>query len=240
VTSVNTIITAAFRKGQLTAIVSTPSAAEQAEALAMLNPIILSSVGFEAGEDLADLNIGGTYDQSAYCSTYVPMNARLVLNQTAARTLKLDPQPYEGQRLAIADASGNLATYNLILDGNGRKIEGAATLTLSTNSDARQWLYRADTANWVKITELLTSDDMPFPTEFDQYFINRLATELNPQNGVTTAPEVVASMQKNEAKLRARYRKPRPQQDMPSGLLGSSRGAYGLSVNDFNAGRTWR
>jgi hypothetical protein len=237
---VSAVITAAYRKGQIIAKVSTPDTTEQAEALAMLNPIILSSVGFEAGEDLADLNIGGTYDQSAYCSTYVPANARLVLNQTAARTLKLDPQPYEGQRLAIADASGNLATYNLILDGNGRKIESSATLTLSTNSDSRQWLYRADTANWVKITALVAADSLPFPQEFDQYFVNRLATELNPQNGVTTAPEVVASMQKNEAKLRARYRKPRPQQDMPSGLLGSNRGAYGLSVSDFNAGRTWR
>jgi hypothetical protein len=155
---VSAVITAAFRKGQIIAKVSTPDTTEQAEALAMLNPIILSSVGFEAGEDLADLNIGGTYDQSAYCSTYVPMNARLVLNQTAARTLKLDPQPYEGQRLAIADASGNLATYNLILDGNGRKIESSATLTLSTNSDSRQWLYRADTANWVKITALVAAD----------------------------------------------------------------------------------
>jgi hypothetical protein len=64
---------------------------EQAEALALLNPIILSSVGFEAGEDLADLNYGGNYDQSAYCSQYVPANVRLILNLSAATTLNLHP-----------------------------------------------------------------------------------------------------------------------------------------------------
>ena len=164
-----------------------------------------------------DLNVGGQYDESFRLTQWVPANARLVCN--AGATLKLHPRPYEGQRLAAVDASGTFAISNLILDGNGRTIEGAATLTLSTNSDARQWLYRADTANWVKIAALLTSDQMPFPVDFDQYSINRLATELNPQNGVTTAPEVVARMEKDETKLRARYRKPRPKQDMPHGLL---------------------
>jgi hypothetical protein len=240
-TAVSTIITAAFRKGQIIAKVSTPDATEQSEALGMLNPIVLSAVGFEVGEELSDLNIGGAYDQSSYCANWIPPNARLILNLSGAATYKTHPEPYEGMRLAIADAGSNLATNNLTLNGNGRNIEGTSTVTLSTSSDARQWLYRADTANWVKITSLVWADQMPFPQEFDQYFINTLATELNPQNGVTTAPEVVAAQRKYEAKLRARYRKPRPVQDMGTlGLMGQRRGAYGLSTQDFNAGRTWR
>jgi hypothetical protein len=239
-TTASSIITAAFRKSNLIAKVSTLDATELAEGLALLNPILLSAVGFEAGEDLADLNIGGTYDQSAYCSTWIPANVRLILNQSGARTLNLHPSPYEGQRLAIADAAGNLATYNLTLSGNGRTIEGATSLILSTNGDSRQWLYRADTANWVKMTSLATSDSMPFPVEFDTYFITRLAIELNPQYGGETAKETLDAMQRIERKLRARYRKPRPVQDMPAGLLNGNSSAFGLGINDFNAGRTFR
>jgi hypothetical protein len=81
---------------------------------------------------------------------------------------------------------------------------------------------------------------MPFPVEFDTYFITRLAMELNPQYSGTTAQETLDAMQRSESKLRARYRKPRPKQDMPAGLLGERSSAFGLSINDFNAGRTFR
>lgn len=239
-TTASSIISAAYRKNDLVAKVSSPDTIEIAEALALLNAIILSAVGFEAGEDLADLNYGGNYDQSSACSPYVPANARLVLNLSAATTLNLHPQPYEGQRLAVADAASNLATRNLILSGNGRTIEGATSLTMSTSGDSRQWLYRADTANWVKITSLVAADQMPFPVEFDTYFITRLAVELNPQHNTDTPQEVVETMQRSERKLRARYRKPRPQQDMPSGLLASGSSPFGLGINDFYAGRTFR
>lgn len=232
------IITRAFRETNLLPLTGTVTSAQQTEALPLLNGQLLQAVGFEAGEDLADLNIGGQYDQSAYCSTWIPANVRLILNLGGAATYKLHPLPYEGQRLAIADAAGNLGTYNLTLTGNGRKIEGAASLVLSTNGDARQWLYRADTANWVKITELVAGDTMPFPVEFDSFFVTRLALRLNPRYYQSLTKETAAELERIERKLRARYRKPRPVQDMPLGLLGE-RGGYG-TIADFNAGNSWR
>lgn len=239
-TTATQLITRAYRRGQIVMRFTTPDSVLLSEGLDLLNPLILAALGNEIGSELSPLNIGGDWDQSAYCATWVPCNVRLVLNLGGATSLTLDPQPYEGQRLAIADAGANLATHNLTLDGNGRNIEGTATLTLSTSGDARQWLYRDDTANWVKITDLALTDNMPLPEEFDRYFINKLATELNPQNSVTTTPEVVAAMQEAERKIRARYRKPRPRQDMPRGLLGERRNAFGLTQSDFNAGRTYR
>lgn len=232
------IITRAYRETNLIPAVSTPTTTQQNEALPLLNEQFLGALGFEVGDDLADINIGGTYDQSAYCATWVPANVRLVLNQTGARTLSLHPFPYEGQRLAIADAAGNLATYNLILSGNGRQIEGAATVTLSTNGDARQWLYRADTANWVKMTALIAGDTIPFPQEFDSFFATRLAMRLSPRYAQGITRETLTELGRIESKMRARYRKPRPPQDMPRGLLNQRTNAYGLSINDFNAGRT--
>lgn len=237
-TLASAIITAAYRETQIIAMVASPTSNEQNEALPLLNQIIMSAIGYEAGSELSDLSIGGPYDQSSYCSTWIPTDARLVLNLGGATTFKLDPHPYAGQRLAIADAAGNLATRNLILSGNGRTIEGATSLTLSTNGDTRQWLYRGDTANWVKITSLVVTDILPFPIEFDSYFVTRLAMRLNPRNGVALTRETAAELQKVENKLRARYRKPRPRQDMPRGMLGQ-RGGFG-TIADFNAGNSWR
>lgn len=235
------IITRAYRETNLIPLVATPNANQQAEALTLLNGQLLAALGFEAGDDLSDLNIGGQFDQSSICSQWVPENARLVLNLTGALTLELHPQPYDGQRLAIADAGANLATYNLTLNGNGRQVEGVANLVLNVNGDARQWLYRADIANWVKVVTLAATDSMPFPAEFDSFFITRLALRLNPRYGQSLSQESGNELTRAETKLRARYRKPQRVQDKGSlGLLGSRRGAFGLGQADFNAGRTWR
>jgi hypothetical protein len=226
----------AYRTSNLIPLVATPSDNQIAEALPLLNEQILSALGFEAGQELCDLTIGGEFDQSFRCGQWVPENARLVLNLSGATTLKLHPSPYEGQRLAVADAGNNLATHNLILDGNGRTIEGASTLTLSTSGDTRQWIYRADTANWVKITALVidatpTDDPLPFPQEFDGFFVKRLAMELNPSYGQSLSAETIASLTRIEGKLRARYRRPRPKQELGTlGLMGQ---------RGFTAGESW-
>lgn len=222
------IITRAYRESALIAIVSTPTAAEAAEGLSLLNSLILSTIGNEAGTELPDIPIGGQFDRSP--SQYLVGNARLILNLGAAKSIRLDPQPHDGQRVAIADAKGNLASANLTLDGNGRRIEAALTVVLATNSMNRQWMYRADTGNWVRLTELVAGDTMPFPVEFDDYFIVSLALRLNPRHRQALAQESIAALERSRSQLRARYRKPRPKQELGTlGLLGQgySGGASG-------------
>ena len=236
-TLASAIITRAYRRTNIIPLVATPSTAQQTEALDMLNPIILSTIGYEAGQELRDLNIGGDYDQSQSVATWVPENSRLILNLSSAETLNLDPQPYEGQRLAFADAGNNLATYNLTLDGNGRTIEGSATLTLSTDGGTRQWLYRADTANWVKINTLAASDEMPLPGEFDPYFVAMLAMELNPSYGLGMTAESQAVLSRTRAQIQARYRKPMRRNEPMLGLLHQRRGYYSETSTAFNFGR---
>src|SRR5512139_3133469 len=128
----------------LTAIVGSPTSAEQTEALRLLNRLILSTVGNGAGTELSDLDIGGENDLSSYISGGVPDDCRLVVID-ATSEVDLDPSPYEGQRIAVVDAGAGFATNNLVLNGNGRRIEGAASVTLSTDDLDRQWLYRSDT-----------------------------------------------------------------------------------------------
>ncbi len=234
-TLVSDIITAAYREGNLIPIGTTPNANQAAEGLTRLNSIVLSSVGNEVGEELRDLNYGGDYTEEDATTEYLPANARLILNLAGAVTLYLDPGPYEGQRLAVADALDNLATYNLVLDGNGRTIEDAATLTLSTNGLTRQWMYRSDTANWVKITSLLSSDTMPLPEEFDDYFTMMLAMRLNPMYGQEMAPETVNSLRRGKRNIAARYRNKKETRPEYMGRLGAD--SYYSYYSDFRRGR---
>jgi hypothetical protein len=205
-TLVSSIIRDAYRETNLIPLVSDPNATQITEALGRLNPLILDTVGFEAGDELKGLNYGGEFDQSSYIDQWLPDDIRLVLNLTTATSVDADPFPYEGQRLAIVDVGSNLATFNLTINGNGHLIEAATSVVLNTDDLARQWMYRADTANWVRIASLATSDEMPFPTEFDDYFIIMLASRLNPRYGQALAPETVRMLSRTRNMLRARYR----------------------------------
>ena len=237
-TLVSSIITDAYRESNLVAIVNSPTATEQAEGLRRLNSLILSLMGNEVGLSLRDLLVGGDNDQSSLASTEVPENARLVLDLSEAKSLTLPAYPYDGQRVAVADVGGNLATYNLTLDGNGHTIEGAASLALATSGLDRQWMYRADLGDWVRIGGFVLTDEMPFPVDFDDYFIVKLALRLAPRNSASLASESASILPDMEAKLRARYRRPRAAQDTGvRSLLGQQGGAYGGSVGAFNAGR---
>lgn len=238
------IITDAYRESNLIPMGNSPNTNQQTEALNRLNTILLSIIGYEVGDSLEDVNIGGTYDQSWEASYYVPSNVRLVTNLSSNTTLKLHPQPFNGQRLAVADAANNLGTYNLTLDGNGRRIEGAATLTLSTNGDNRQWIYHSESGNWVKLTTLLYSDTMPYPDEFNDYFITMLAMRLNPRYGQQMSGESLEALKRARNQLRARYhawKQISPDFD-GRGLMADTTYGVDNSLSDFNLGRPfpWR
>lgn len=242
-TLASTIIQKAYRESNLIPIGASPSANQSTEALDHLNAILLSSVGFEAGDELTDFNYGGDseFDQADYFTEWVDDNVRLVLNLSAAATIELDPRPYEGQRFAIVDAGNTLDTFNLTIDPNGRKIEGAATLVLSTEGINRQWLYRGDTANWVRITSLATSDDMPFPEEYDPFYIIMLAARINPSYGQSISPETAKMLGRAKTSLQARYRLKDYQAPCDPGLVNPRQNRYGTGMVPFNLGRPgWR
>jgi hypothetical protein len=238
------IITDAYRESNLIPLGNSPNANQQTEALTRLNNIVFSTIGFEAGDMLDDLTIGGTYDQSSYLTDYIPDNARLQLNLSTPLTFKLDPRPFEGQRVHIVDVKNNMGTYPVTIDGNGRQIEGAATLTLNTNGDNRTWMYRADIGNWVKLSTLLIGDNLPFPSRFDDYFTTMLALRLNPRYGQTMTAETMEALKRSRSMLRGHYhayKEIRPDLDT-RGMTNDELGYPGSSGSDFNVGRPgpWR
>jgi hypothetical protein len=180
------------------------------------------------------LNYGGDYDQREYTNSWVPADTRIICNLDAAVSLRLHPKPYNGQRISVVDAGSNFATYNLTLDGNGRNIEGAATLVLSTDDTSSQWMYRADTGNWVKIETLETTDEMPFPSEFDEYFSTMLAMRLVPSYGQTLSTESREMLKRYRGLLQSRYTRRDLNMRTDPGLVPYD-DAYGH--NDFERGR---
>lgn len=234
------IIGKAYRKTNLISLGTSPNANQISEALDILNGLILFTLGNEAGDPLLDLNYGGDYDQSNVIDQWIPDNVRLVLNLSAATEIDLDPEPYDGQRFSIVDVAGNLSTYNLTINGNGRNIEGASSLVVNTDDTVKQWLYRADTGNWVVLEELIESDPLPFPEEFDQYFVLMLAAQLNPTYGQTLALEHQDLLRSLRGRLRARYLRRTFDIQTDPGLVNPNDAYYGNYSNwSFNTGKLW-
>lgn len=212
-TTISTIIHDAYRRSNLIAQTATPSSAQETEALRLLNRFIESLIGNELGNDLNEISLGkNNVDDTDYVTffedtgyDFVPSNTRIVANLEAATTLNLDPEPEDGQRFAIVDASDNLDTYNITVNGNGRKIEDATSATLSTAGLSREWFYRADQSNWVRVNDLITTDDSPFPTRFDDLLISGLAMILAGPMGNALHPSTEGIYWRMRSLFKARY-----------------------------------
>lgn len=225
-TLVHEIIKDAFREANLISITQSPTLDEQAEALRLLNRFVRSIFGVEAGEKLQSLAVGSnnvttTNSLPTYTVTgeaYVPLNARLLINTTAPLTVNLHPDPEDGARFAVVDASGNFATNNVTVSGNGRRIAGSLTAVLNTNSLKKEWFYRADLGDWQVISDLGLNDVFPFPLEFEDLFVIGLATRLNPRNGASIEEQAMLNYRRQRSLFRARYSQSL-QQDSEDGLI---------------------
>lgn len=211
------IITDAFRKSNLIAVGTAPTAAQQTEALRYLNRVVKSVFGNEAGDPLTAIPIGRKnisrpagypwYNDVPDNDWFVPKNVRTMFNlESGGLNLYLHPDPDDGSRFAVSDVAGNLATFPVTVHGNGRLIESAVSITLNTNGIDQEWFYRADLANWQKYAPLLSSDTFPFPEEFDTFFILMLAMEINPSFGLSMDDQNVASLARSKRQLQARYK----------------------------------
>ena len=218
-TLISSLITDAFREGNIIPLTATPNASQLTEALRLYNQNIRSVFGSDAGENLTDWPLGSYgYDDPYFNDPRSPdtikhptINRRLLANNTAPITVYLtDAQ--DGARVGIADQFSRLATFPVTLDANGRTIEGAPTKVLNTNGLFQEWFYRADTGNWMKVTSLLSTDDNPFPNDFDIFFICGLAMRLNPRFGRQMDPQTATVYKAQRIQFTARYLQSMPLQ----------------------------
>lgn len=245
-TSIRQLITDGFRESGVFAVGTSPDAEAHEEGLRQIRRLLRSLFGNELGEPLTSINFGSdglvnpyatAEDQSGDIeSRYIPINYRLLFNNTSAVTLYADPNPADGARMGIIDRAGAFATANVILNGNGRNIESASTVTLSTNGLNREWFYRADLGNWARVTDPDADDESPFPIEFDDLLTTLLAFRLNPRYGAETSINQGEVMNMMRKRFRARYRqeKEMPLEDAILFLPLTPR--WALPEADFNRG----
>jgi hypothetical protein len=237
-TTIRQIIIDAFRETGILGVDEEPDADQFAEGLRRINVLYDSLFGSELGEPLITRNYGkagltNVYGQAEdisleVTSVYLPTNTRLILNLDNSATVYLDPNPRDGARIGVIDSKDNLATYNVVLNGNGRNVESTSSITLATNSLNRTWFYREDLGNWVRVSDLVAGDSSPFPNEFDDLLTTMLAFRLNPRYGAETSTEMIEVLKRMRKMFRARYRQIREE--------GSEPGLYRLS----SLKRYWR
>ncbi len=232
------IIKQAYRESNLIAIGTDPTEAEQTEALPRLNTIVSSVLGAEVGEQLNDWPVGtvGIENAEGWTSNqwkYLPANIRVIVNGATAQTLNLPPMPSDGARVAVVDVRGTLAAQPITLNGNGRLIEGATSVVLSTNNLARSWLYRADLGKWMRVEALSLGSEMPYPIDFDDVFISMLAMRLNPRYGRSVDQQTVATYDRAVRRLKGRYRQRTVIPADPAVLFMSVQAGRGWQGNRF-------
>lgn len=148
---VSTIISRAYREAQITALGTTPTAAQNAEGVDNLNSFMSTALGMDLGEPLRDwlapvpqrtAPVAANYPQdpqpmsmtdaslmgvagSAASAPYPPDNARVVWGGVA-QTLYLPEGPQNGARISLLQGSGlgdgGVNGAVLTVDGNGRYI----------------------------------------------------------------------------------------------------------------------
>lgn len=215
-TPIAEIINQAYRETNLIPIGVAVTTAEETEGLRRLQSIIKAVIGNEAGEELQAWDVPNIFPNYRGVDMTSPWeNSRLMVRLTGALTVDFPGRVRDGARMAVQDMLSNFSTYNLTLDGNGHKIDGAATKVVSTSGYNAEWFFRADLGEWKIITALDIDDEMPFPQEFDELFVALLALRLNPRHGTSTRAETAAVVTRGITRMRARYRQ---KMAMPSEL----------------------
>jgi hypothetical protein len=213
VTLVSSIITDAFREGNIIPLGREPNTNQITEALRLYNANIRAIYGGDAGERLVDWPLGaygldepGVVDPRTTDQIQRPTgNARLIATNASAITVYLPPFPQDGAIMAIVDPYNRLATAPVTVDGNGRPVENAASVVLNVNGTTYGWFYRAELAEWVKLASLIATDENPFPDGYDDFFIIGLAMRLNPRYGRMMDPQTATVFKDARRRFVARY-----------------------------------
>lgn len=209
------IITDAYRESGIIQKGTVPDADQAQEGLDKLLTIIDNVFGEEVGSLFQDINFGTEGVTNSYSldsnrevflnSSYVRPSYRLLVNADGPKSVYLDPNPYDGARFAVIDVGMNFATNPLTVIADTRKIEGAKQITLNTDATNAAWFYRGDLGEWVKVVELDLDSESPFPSQFDDYFVIKLASRLHPRYLVQTAQETMMHYRELQRKFRSRY-----------------------------------
>jgi hypothetical protein len=126
---------------------------------------------------------------------------------TSAFTITLPEEPTDGYRVKIVDVGANFATHNITVARNGWLIAGsAADVTLSTNGQSKEYMFRADLGDWKDITRpLALTDSSPYPAAHDEGLSAMLALRILENAGGEPTASLVNAASEGKSRLQQQY-----------------------------------
>lgn len=205
------IVIDSLRESNLIGLGESGDAAQGAEGLRLLSRIVLSVFGNEVGERLQDWQIPGFEGTTEFpWGNYIYPDMRLVIASGGSRTLKLNPEPMDGDRFQLVDAGSDFSANPITLERAAALFEGdAADYIANEDGFNATWIYRADLGDWKRVSPLEADEEFPFPEAHDDAFIGLLATRLNPRYQQSLSAESKASLVRSLSQLRAAYSRTR-------------------------------
>lgn len=198
------LIFSGYRESNFTAQSAVLTSEEETEGLALLQGLVLSMPGLLLGHKYKPWHLpwpnrtatkAGDYPARSDALVdgrdvqYPPVNSRVVLRNQSPTTLYMRQMPADGDLMQFVDA-GFLGDVTLDANGQYFGTSGVATTEVLTTAvgggnrfPTRTYMYRQDIASWVQMDTLLFAGQMPFPVEFDDFWITSLAMRLAPRFG---------------------------------------------------------
>ena len=213
-TLVSDIVRDAFRETNILPLGIAPNAAQTEEALRLLNSLVKSLYGTDAGELLTDRPLGcfgieeqprAIFESNLWGRHHRHINQRLIATNEEPTTVHFTQRPQDGSRMAFIDPYSRASQAPVTLDGNGRPIEGADSIVMNVDGESRTWFYRAELGRWLRLSNLQEADELPFPEEFDSFFTISLAMRINPRYGRDMDQQSIAEFQRNRRNFVNRY-----------------------------------
>lgn len=229
-TTASALVTQAYREGNLIGLTATLTTEQATEGLTLLNDYLDSLLGFELGEFNFDWPVPPATtspiparfplfplgrDLASNVFPHPPSNVRILMSLVADTTIFLPQDPNDGARLLFINLVST-STFSLTIDGNGRLIKSAATVTeLATSLDGQALLYRADLGGWQLTTALTSTTESPLPTVYDRLLALGTFIFLAPRYGKELKPTQNLSYKRLLKRLKAQYRQvvPEPSAD---------------------------
>jgi hypothetical protein len=220
VTKIEDIITQSFREAGTVIIGNTPTTDEVGEATPLLSSFIQSFFGYDIGVQMTNWPVPPSSTSPVYSRyplgplneelpndvwPYPPSNVSLLVGLSSPTTVYLPPAPQDGARVGVIDMT---STANLTLEGNGRLIQGAKSITDTApgSLNGKTWFYRADLANWIELkSSYVGTDDSPLPADLDDLLICGFAIRLSGRYNNAPRDSTLAVYRKFLEIARTRY-----------------------------------
>lgn len=225
-TKASELVVQAYREINLTPLGAALTPDQATEGLTLLDRYITSLYGFELGEFKMDWPTPPSPTSPTAARfplfpaseklpdnvwPFPPSNVNILLTLVSDTTIYLQQNPDDGARMSLINIGGTTPDI-LTVDGNGRLVQGASTLSGTADTlNQTKLLYRADLGDWIAIVNMADDTESPLPKEYDTLLSFGIADRLASRNGRKLDNSQRLEFSRILRRLKAQYRQTIPQ-----------------------------